>query len=207
MRKFIFIYKTSTLLPLAAILLEACFKPTDYKIDQETKDYCLFAEDSYWIYQDSATLEIDSVVIDNPICHELEMSKGDKSTQENYRTKISLYFQDNVCNFWVSLFAFERNKCRFTFGDDAIYHNGKIMEPFPSRRENNLMLFEEINNYSINMIIYSNVKIFKCSEYGIEKVFYWAKHIGLVRIEIHNSNNGNVTINNLIKYNVKPYNQ
>ncbi|MDL2309207.1 hypothetical protein LJC53_06465 [Bacteroidales bacterium OttesenSCG-928-C03] len=36
-------------------------------IDQESKDYCLFAEGSYWIYQDSATLDIDSVVIDIPI--------------------------------------------------------------------------------------------------------------------------------------------
>ncbi|MDR2834995.1 MAG: hypothetical protein LBV69_02160 [Bacteroidales bacterium] len=32
-------------------------------IDQESKNYCLFKEGSYWIYQDSVSQKNDSVVL------------------------------------------------------------------------------------------------------------------------------------------------
>ena len=205
MKTFKFIYKTAAIL-LVCGLLQACTKPpkeTEHLIDQETKDYCLFGQGSYWIYQDLATLERDSVVIDK-IRYEIEDSKGfSKSTLENYLINISSYFQDSIHNIRVALGINFSKHCCLYFNYDVIYHNGKIMESNYDYR--NTILVEKKNNYSVNGFIYSEVKVFKYSEYGIEKIFYWAKHIGVIRREIHNNNNGCVTINNLIKHNVKPY--
>jgi len=85
------------------------------------------------------------------------------------------------------------------------YHNGEIGETFPDNT--NLILYAKNNNFQINGKTYADVKIFKCSypNMKIEKIFYWAKHIGLIREEIYKDST--VSVRNLIKYKVKPYNQ
>ena len=193
--------------------LNACFKPVNKYIDQETKDYCLFAEGSYWIYQDSTTHAIDSVII-NSIRYEIYHSEGDGSELENYFTYLSLYSQDNMRNFRVSLGAHfsERNNsssCRLYFDYDVIYHNGKINEN--SYEHRNTILIDKKDNYSINSVNYANVKVFKYSQSGSERLFYSAKHVGMIRNEIKFKSiyTGADTsiVKNLIKYNVNPYKQ
>ncbi|MCL2290440.1 MAG: hypothetical protein FWC34_07035 [Bacteroidetes bacterium] len=136
--------------------LSACWKPKEYKylIDQETKDYCLFGESSYWIYQDSATLNVDSVVIDKP------------------------------------------------------FTSGEILDiyPYNYHETDNTILLEKKDYYSIDESTYSNVKIFKYSKNGFEKLFYWAKHVGIIRVEVY-ENNAPISVRNLVRYNVKPYKQ
>ena len=59
-------HKTCLILCISITLFTGCDSwKTDLKadIDQESKDYCLFAQGSYWLYQDSATLKIDSTVV------------------------------------------------------------------------------------------------------------------------------------------------
>ena len=204
-----FIYSAVAVL-VVGILLNTCFKPKNIRIDQETKDYCLFGQGSYWIYQDSATLKIDSVEVDS-VLYEVEISKGDKSEKENYSTDISLYSQDSVRNAGYGLSAgytcnnSDLYACYFDY--DVIYHNGKINESCYYHR--NTVLFDEKYNYSINGKMYSKVKIFKKKEYGTENIFYWVKNIGLIRKEKKYTsivtNTDTSIICNLIKYNVKPY--
>jgi len=206
MKKFRIIYITSVVF-LLNICFITCINPDRYiYIDQETKDYCLFGQGSYWIYQDSATLEIDSVVINNPIIYELDKSKG-YSTEfnENYQTNILSYSVDSAYSIITGLHSgYTCNKSDLfscLWGYHVIYHNGKINTTCEYYR--NTILIDKKDNYSINGVDYSNVKIFKSSEYG-EQLFYWSKHVGLIRTEKHKNNS--ITVKNLIKYNVKPYN-
>ena len=61
------IYKLGIVLLLSGCLNIACelkWKPEAY-LDQESKDYCLYAKGSYWIYQDSVSHSLDSITINN----------------------------------------------------------------------------------------------------------------------------------------------
>ena len=65
MKKMRFVYRISILLVLCSCVSACDSWPADIiaEIDQESKDYCLFAKNSYWVYQNSITLEVDSVII------------------------------------------------------------------------------------------------------------------------------------------------
>ena len=95
--------------------------------------------------------------------------------------------------------------CLLLLAGEIKYHNGEIGETFPNYDD--LILYAKNNNYQINGKTYTNVKIFKYSgpDKDVEKTFYWAKHIGLIREEIYKDST--VSVRNLIKYKVKPYNQ
>ena len=170
------------------------------KIDKETKDYCLFGEESYWLYQDSATLKIDSVVIDNPISHKflLEEAESCDYSTEIFAIKGSFFSYDSTFFFHVRLLP----SSTAVLSDDGFityYHNGQIGEGFGTK------LKEKRNNYLINGIVFNNIKIFEYYHLGHKEIYYWAKHVGLIRMEIYE--NDTVIVRNLIKYNVKPYNQ
>ena len=187
-----FIYKISIILILCA-LVNACWKPVNVKIDQETKDYCLFAEGSYWIYQDSVTLKIDSVFIKSEPEHMLS-SRG-----EQYRLGISSSLQDTlIFDIRLTTAHTENNVILMDHFDKTYYHDGTIGDNV------RLLVLSEIrNNYILNGITYSKVKIFKFSDKEIEKVFYWVQYIGLIREETYI--NDTAIVRNLLKYNVKPY--
>jgi len=65
------IYTLGIILLLSGCLNIACFVKKDTKIciDQESKDYCVYDEGSYWIYQDSASHAVDSSVIEYPVTY------------------------------------------------------------------------------------------------------------------------------------------
>ena len=189
---------------LLSILLNACLKQKEIKIDQETKDYCLFAEGSYWLYQDSATLKIDSVVINNPIRYDFTRSKVNGCVCEYYKSSISFYAQDNRFYSEILLTTGSADPdilkpCILMKNIDVMYHNGDVSEIVPNYFS--IILLERKENYSINGINYSDVKIFKNERCE----YYWAKNIGLIRTEIHKEDS--IIVKNLIKYNVKPYNK
>ena len=213
MKKIKLIYKISIVL-LLSISLSACFKPKEILIDQESKDYCLFGEGSYWIYQDSATLKVNNIVIDMPIIHEFIPFGGYNG--EVYSTNISLYSHNDVRSLEVSLttkFADPKllKPSVLWLSKESLnnwgfyYHSGEIEKHIPYVRPNTLILIEKKDNYSINGVKYSNIKIFESSYLEERKRCYWAKHIGLIRTEIYK--NDSVIVKNLIRYNVKPYNQ
>ena len=210
MKMFKLIYKIVTIL-LAGVLLTTCDKSIgEIRIDQESKDYCLFAEDSYWIYQDSTTLAIDSVVIDNPIGYRFSRSSGNGYKCETYFIHTSSYFQNNILSFESRLTTSHADpdilKPCLLFGENGIsYRNGEIGENFPHSRANTIILVEKKNNYSINGVSYSNVKVFEYNYLGIKRIYYWAKYVGLIREEIYE--NDSVIVKNLVKYHVKPYNK
>jgi len=209
MKKTNLIYKASILLLLCGLLCACDIPIGEIRIDQESKDYCLFAEGSYWIFQDSATYAIDSVVIDKPVYYDFSRSSVNAYNCESYSTRISSYSQDNIASRQVVLTTGEANSdlektCVLevtTFG--TMYHNGEIFEIVSNNHC--VILVEKKANYSINGTTYFQVKIFEDNCRGEEKrIFYWAKHVGLIRTEIYNMyNNDTVIVKNLIRYNVK----
>lgn len=170
MKNLRFSYKISITTLLLGILLTACPKAENVRIDQETKDYCLFTEGSYWIYQDIATLTIDSVIINNPVIYDPVIA-NDHSESDAYITYSLLHSQDTSYNVRTKLATgykcnnSYRHACYFDF--DIIYHKGKINKT--CQYYWNTILIDEKDNYSIDGIFYPNVKIFKLFEHGTEK--------------------------------------
>jgi hypothetical protein len=200
MRKMRLFYQICTILILCGCL-NACFKPKKALIDQETKDYCLFAEGSYWIYQDSATLKMDSVVIGGPPIRGSYENGGYDC--EEYGLLVLSYSPDSTLRFAPRLTTGRTAPyvllIDYPWGE-AYYHNGAL-----GKKLEYLVLSENRSNYVVNGITYSNIKIFefKYSFESPKKINYWAKHVGIIRQEIYTTDS--VTVRNLIKYNVKPY--
>ncbi|MDR2979175.1 MAG: hypothetical protein LBV02_01835 [Bacteroidales bacterium] len=70
-------------------------------------------------------------------------------------------------------------------------------------KTNNIKFLRRIALATLNIFI---VKIFEFDDdLGKKEIYYWAKHVGLIREEIYR-NDSVVSIRNLIGYNVKPYN-
>jgi hypothetical protein len=121
---------------------------------------------------------------------------------EEYRLTFFSHSQDSISPFSSRLTtARETPNTVFIhdFSLDMSYHNGAIRENI-----NRLIFIEKRNNYILDEIIYSNVKIFNFSYKGVELVYYWAKNIGLIREERY-LNDSTIYVRNLIRYNVKPY--
>jgi len=207
------------MLSFLTLLLTSCPKDPWYNkkyIDKETKDYCLFGQNSYWLYEDSITLVTEKVVIDNPIEREFQFyrSGGDGGYRgETFSTMISLYFQDSKSSVDLTLgrIDFEVD-CLFIkddgtsleqFYNHPFYHNGGKGKytwkavPF---------LFEKKDEYTLNGITFNSIKIFGFNYQEEKYIYYWAKHIGLIRIEVYEKENL-ASVKNLIEYNVKPYKQ
>ncbi len=200
--------KAKNLILIATLFLccTACeMSEGEIKIDQESKDYCLFAPGSYWIYQDSATLKEDSVAI-NSISYMFTRSVESGYDCEQYRFGV----YSNVPFLDVRLTTGDADgsllkPCILSTGTLGVkYHNGEVGECF---NYPDLVLLERKNSCILNETTYIDVKIFKDPNTytETEKIIYWAKHIGLIREEIYT--NDSITVKNLIKYNVKPYNQ
>ena len=212
--------KTIKLIPTLGIilLLSGCLNiACDFKlypeiyIDQESKDYCLYAEGSYWIYQDSASHTIDSNVIEYPVTYTFSRSNWNGCKCETFYFGISSFADDTTIYFALRLTTGDADHellkpCLLLLAGEIKYHNGEIGETFPNINSD-FVLYTKNNNFQINGKTYADVKIFKCSypNMKIEKIFYWAKHIGLIREEIYKDST--VSVRNLIKYKVKPYNQ
>jgi len=208
MEKIKLTYKIAIMLLLLTVLLNACWwlftsKPTYDYVDQETKDYCLFGEGSHWIFQDSVTLAIDSVVIDEPGHYEIKVADNG-SESDAYYISFSLYSQNSSFRSRSVLLSHFYTKQLSVLSTEfgKIYHSGDILIFYNYLKE--ILLIEKKNSYSTNGFTYSNVKVFKTSKDEKEKVFYWAKHIGLIRIEVY-ENESLISVKNLIRYNVKPY--
>jgi len=221
MEKIKLSYKTVIMLLLVSVLLTACPEGSWYSkiyIDQESKDYCLFDQGSYWIYQDSATLAIEKVVIDNPIerTFQLYMSSSDGGHRgETYSTMISSYSQNSKLSFNLTLSRIDFSAdCLFIKDNDdtnysdpkfknSLYHNNQRV----LLQDVELWLFEKKDDYMINGITFNNIKIFQDNYFEKKRMYYWAKNIGLIRVERYDEKDSLISVSNLIRYDVKPYKQ
>ena len=201
------IYKTCILL-LMVVCLTACPRSIILRIDSKTKDYCLFDEGSYWIYQDSATMMIDVVTIDKPITYMEDGGVCFGAGTEYCNTSFSSFSQDSTFYFSTMLSSHEvyrdsmpvlLSRRILGIGEVTIYHNGDTIN---NSTFSGLELLKVKDSCTINGNTYYDVKFFKSS--WDEKGYYWAKHVGLIREETY-SNDSVVAVRNLVKYHVYPY--
>ena len=229
-----FIYSAVAILA-AGILLNACDSwKTDLEanIDQESKDYCLFATGSYWVYQDSATLETDSVIITDVSYY--------KSTHAN--PHISFLYEEykmaTTCflNNHNNIHSLGSNVLTTEYCDDNNVENGIIkfiqldyrndidqmyfdnMGRYSYINYNNSDIYEESGSYYENYYdiyqignnTFSKVKVFLVSYLSAYSHYfqirtYWAKSVGIIRVEYIGEDENIFAVRNIIKYNVKPY--
>jgi len=198
---------------LLSICFNACFKTKTILIDQESKDYCLFDQGSYWIYQDSATQAIDSVVVGSQIDRRI-WDEG-RFNCEAYLFSIVFHYQDATSRSqrFLSSKFYEDSKLTGILEDrghiNFYYHSGKVKEYFHlyGNTQIRLLFLMDKNQYFINEITFNNIKIFEFSVPVKKEIYYWAKHVGLIREEKYDENDNLISVKNLIRYNVKPYKQ
>ena len=191
------------------------------KIDQESKNYCLFAKGSYWIYQDSATLLINSVTLNNIIYQKVSTANPKRSFgYEEYVMEMT-YSQDShnsYCGEYIltSEYCDECNVEQGIFTPIELIKQGGMDLPYIDflgyiTHYNNSNLYEILRSsvyyekfyekYSIGNNIFNKVKVFHNKREQIRT--YWAKNVGIIRMEFGVDT---LAVCNLIKYSVKPYN-
>ena len=231
-RKF-FYYNTIMIISLLLLLSGCDSWPTDLEanIDQESKDYCLFAEDSYWVYQDTATLETDSLLILNVSYYKSRNANPKVSFKyEEYDMKTigiskyhnihsyslyqltSMYCDDSkveagINKFIHSLYRNEIDKIYLEHVNNySNYHNGDLYESAISK--NGKSYYETFyENYQIEGHPFSKVKVFSSPFESSTIRTFWAKNVGIIRTEYIGEDSCVFAVRNLIRYNVKPYKQ
>jgi len=180
MKRIKLFYRAGTLLILS-ILLNACWKSYSYEyIDQETKDYCIFQKDSYWIYQDSITHNIDSVIIRQSLleCVEKSGEWGHVFIIEVYESEYCHYLLDTSVFVPYVLDPYGRLFPTMIF-NSGIQDLGKnIILYTPYIYPTNSFLL----SYNIGENVFNNIKVLLnkliingfVSDYFIK--CYWATH-------------------------------
>ncbi|GHV34411.1 hypothetical protein FACS1894178_1860 [Bacteroidia bacterium] len=210
---------------LASIIFTGCgllFNSKDIlvSIDEETKEYCLFEMGSYWIYQDSATLEYDSIFILNTVEKHPENAQNMRTGKSTYEfEEIWMYgyiagAYDTLRQFYMRITtAFEENGtntnhiakptlCLLNYEgmSSVYYHNGTIGEQYLG-----IYFMDSISEIYLNDNVYFYVKQFEEIEPTNVKTYYISKNVGLIRIETQDGEQR--TVKNLIRYNIVQHNQ
>jgi hypothetical protein len=163
-------------------------KPT-YYIDQEFKDYTTFGIGSYWVYEDSASSQIDSVYLEN-VQNTIVNASG-----FNYITEqIVLHFNSSMNNSYVGSSQFDGAS---QLDDSPFYiyieYGGNTM--FFSRQSighnsNGLTYEKYLDTLNFNGIKYSKIMVFLVkgdfTGQDFPKRTFYANKIGLIRKEMSN---------------------
>lgn len=210
MRKMRLFYKIllNAIFIVSACLFYGCSKDYDY-IDQVVKDYCIFEKGSYWIYQDSITKGVDSVLLRQSLleCREVYVEWG-RHLDEFYESEYGHYLSDTsiICYSLLDPHrVYHYRIIGFNSGMQDVEKNPILHISFID------FIIPDLDSYSIEKNVFNNVKItlekniFNDFTSNYSTKCYWAKDIGLIRYEIYNANNEILNTYNLIRYNVKPY--
>ncbi|GHV43389.1 hypothetical protein FACS1894180_2320 [Bacteroidia bacterium] len=198
-----------TAITVICFMLPSCVKLKTLTISQEHKDYFLFDIGSYWIFQDSATFEIDSMVVTD-IQYSIGTIHGDLYSREYETYSVNLdVFKDNIKIKSTSISASAKQKINVLLNiginDTGYgYFGGNVGQTyyFASTMGIKYKAFYEYYFLQDSLMVY-DVKQFSYDD--IEDA-YWARDVGLIRFE-WNDTNAMLHPCNLIRYNNSPYNK
>ena len=154
------------------IFVISCEKPKPIlKIPEEMKEYIMFPEGSWWVYEDTITLDVDSIylvkqVIDTGYCT--------NCGEIHHYEKLLQTFYSSTFNQNIDIYTNVRY-CVFSQTYESIYtaFGGAIF------------VFEEdcfdicfLDTYRIDPIEYYNV--IQCSAF-LADTSYWAKNVGAIK--------------------------
>jgi hypothetical protein len=179
------------ILPIAMIMLASCTKEGRlHSVSQEFRDYLLFQKGSYWIYQDDSTKAVDCTYLAGSPSYSIyktgDHEKSDPSIEQYLLSFTSGVYQGfqifstiNDRNYLVVFFSFGH----YGFGmidqmiPDSNYYIDK--DPFGYFKVSPL-----ISSIDINAVTYHQVINTRFNNISGESTFtfYFAKHVGLVKI-------------------------
>ncbi|GHV43393.1 hypothetical protein FACS1894180_2340 [Bacteroidia bacterium] len=203
---------------LVGFIFTTCLRvETTVYVDEESKQYCLFGKGTYWIYQDSTTLEADSVFIYYCLHGPLQITNFGFEGEEYYieGTLIHNNDFDNPQHYNMHLTSLKVDYANIydsipkpiwmdnSRRDDYYfrYHNGNLNDSFFG-----VEFIDTIDIMPILDSTYYSVKQFQGTNSDITdscSIWYFARNVGLIRIETQKD--GERVVKNLIKYDVKPY--
>ena len=151
-------------------------------IPEEMKPYIMFPVGSYWVYEDSATLQTDSFYLKEILIDTVQSPDGqtDGFTTSLYERLIQ-YFKDESEDIFISFTSFKYN--------DFLYYQHFFGAVFKHDIPlNNFLIIEgdsliHVLNYDTLTLLeetYSNVLVLDYSD--IYRT-YWSKNIGMIRYE------------------------
>lgn len=164
-------------------------KPT-YYMPQEFKDYVMFPEGSYWIYEDSITKNIDSISLyktnmlvkddDHVYC----ICKYETITQEFHSS-----FSNNIFLRYIEPFLADfENKYAFYLNSMSGY-----IFIFPQSSFGDPFKYKYFNYIIINDTIYESVHVFERKMQGEDiLIHYFVKHIGIIKRKIITTDNDTI---------------
>jgi hypothetical protein len=163
-------------------------KPT-YYMSEEFKDYVLFPEGSWWVYETSSTSNTDSVYIASIIERSVISDQNTSFKAENFRAlKISSEYDSilsggGVLQKGVQTYKeYPENKQGINgeiFFSTSQMDSGRLEPSFK-----NVKYLGVTNNVKINNITHDSVKIFEVlnQEYDSQPHrIYWAKNVGIIK--------------------------
>lgn len=181
----------------------------EFFIDQDTKNFCVFTEGSWWLYEEENSAERDCVWVKQSF--EKKIDSDDYGTIRNgYIIRMSSFFWQKQ-NVSLSLWAgggtgdpqinrLEENINYPLALTDYTFYSSDTFQVFNPLSEYKIRMVQALDSYFINNTEYKDVRIFKASK-GIHPLYqreiYWSKHIGKIRYE-----RGDGSVWNLIEFNV-----
>ncbi len=215
MKKNLFLF----VLLFSSVWLSCCnkseVKPVR-KLDQQTKDYTVFLENSFWIYKlenqiIKDTIKINTIRFGNSFSDKLEYDYEENEkiaystyqSEKFYTTSTARSDIDNICisNMWFEG-ARTSTKCTF-FSNRSV---GSIYNYW--YYPDNIVTYQEfLPTYTLEGKTYSEVMVFESRYTGASLAFddvrlpvrvWYAKHVGIIRKEMRNGD-----FWNLISYEVK----
>lgn len=177
-----------------SIFTFSCKRNVYYKVHPDFKDFCVFKENSYWIYQDSASNLIDTVIL---LSSENNSNIEDEQNYyEYYNFHLVHKTSDTVINITANINTTNNNST--TLNDFstklATFEYGNInfidLSLLSLSYVNNQMKFFSgnfISDVQVNGIHYDEVLVNKITNAtGSNKKInvYWVAGVGIIRYEI-----------------------
>jgi len=157
--------------------------PTLY-LSQESKDYCLYQPGSWWVYQSEQSLAYDTLKITG-IRNEIIFSKNSNlNTESNTLTIEQKKLLPEALN------KLERGPVESYYG--LILNGGVGIDLYfdrPSYRNDSISVLTTVafmkyfDSIQFNSTYYYSVKEFVSTRFREYKNIYWAKHIGIIKLE------------------------
>jgi hypothetical protein len=171
-----------------------CFKKTTDYMPQEFKDYVIYPEGSYWIYEDSISGAIDSVAL---LSQDIYIAK--ENNVYYYETADQSFFssyQNSVYRTYIEI----RSEIYFYFFRHLKY-NGPYILIYPFGHWGGLK-YDFVKIMEVNNVDFNNVHVFNRQEQGIDNnIFYFTRNIGIIKRKVITTNNDTI-IWELKKYHI-----
>lgn len=161
-------------------------KPT-YYMPQEFKDFILYSEGSYWIYEDSITGNTDSIYLSNYNINIAEPSHFDykyEKLEQNFYSSFSIESQYRAETWLLQL-------------EDPSLYEYTGYGYYGGNKDANIEYISNFDSLNIKGVWYKDVKCIYNYDGNIT-YYYWVKYIGIIKKE-DKFNNQNWQ---LIKYHI-----